>query len=203
MELGRRELKKARTRLDILNAIYRLAAGVSFRDMKVKTIAEEADVTEMTFYNYFPKKEDTLLYMMGLWALDQVVLQKQSPLSGEAAIRRIFAHTASQVKAHPGLMVGFISYLVTNEITSAASEIEPADRALLYPDFPEIYEIQVPSGNDLLTFHLLEIDPTRDPTSKLLRLASCFYGDVLVAHTANLDLDALYASSLDLIFGSG
>ena len=200
MEFGRRALKKAKTRLNILNAVYRLTAGVNFRDLKVKAIAEEADVTEMTFFNYFPKKEDTLRYMMGLWALDLVVLQHQSPLTGEVAIRRVFAHTAKQAKAHPGLMAGFISYLVANEISSVANEIESVDRSLLYPDLPETYEVPIPSGNELLTHHLLEIDPTMDPTSKLLHLASCFYGDALVAHTANLDLDSLYTSSLDLIF---
>lgn len=202
MKFGRRALKKARTRLNILDAVYRLTAGVNFRDLKVKAIAEEADVTEMTFFNYFPKKEDTLRYMMGLWALDLVALQHQSSLSGELAIRRIFAHTARHAEAHPGLMVGFISYLVANEIPSEANEIESADRALLYPELPDIYEVPIPSGNEMLTNHLLEIEPGMDPTRKLLHLASCFYGDALVAHTANLDLDALYTSSLDLIFRS-
>ncbi len=202
MEFGRRELKKAKTRLDILNAVYALTAQTSFRDLKVKAIAETADVTEMTFFNYFPKKEEILGYMMGVWTLDLAVQQHQTPLTGEAAIRRFFAQTARQVNAHPGLMVGFISYLVTNEIAPVANPIEAADRALLYPDLPEAVELPLPSGNELLTRHLLEMDPSADPTVRMLHLASCFYGDVLVAHTAGLDLDALYAGSLDLIFRS-
>jgi AcrR family transcriptional regulator len=198
-EFGKRELNKARTRLDILNAVYSLSNAVAFRDLKVKSIAEAINITEMTFFNYFQKKEDILKYMMGLWALDLMVLQHQNPLAGEAAIRRIFQRTAEHVKEHPGLMVSFISYLVTTEIDPTANDIETADRYLLYPDFPELIDSKILSGNELLMQHLLEINPSLDHTQTLLHLASCFYGDVLVAHTADLDLDMLYSSSLDLI----
>ncbi len=198
-KFGKRTLNKAQTRLDILNAVYHLSKAINFRDLKVKVIAEEIKITEMTFFNYFQKKEDILKYMMGLWNLDLTVLQHQNPLRGEEAIRRIFRRTAEQTTNHPGLMVGFISYLVTNEIDPSANEIEAADRYLLYPEVPELYEVKIPSGNEILVQHLMEIDPSVDPTSTLLHLASCFYGDVLVAHTAHLDLKVLYSSSLDLI----
>lgn len=200
MNFGKRELNKAQTRLDILKAVYALSDAVIFRDLKVKSIADEIGITEMTFFNYFQKKEDILKYMMGIWALDLQVLQLKTPLSGEDAIRRIFQHSAKQVKKHSGLMTSFIGYLVTNEIESKASEIEAADRFLLYPDFPEIYEITIPSGNELLIQHLTEMNPLQDPTPTLLHLASCFYGDVIIAHTARLDIEMLYTASLNLIF---
>ena len=81
-----------------------------------------------------------------------------------------------------------------------ANDIEAADRFLIYPDAPELYEVKIPSGNEILMQHLAEIDPTRDHMGTLQRLASCFYGDVIVAHTAGLDIDMLYTDSLDLIF---
>ena len=198
-EFGKRALNKARTRLDILNAVYDLCDAVTFRDLKVKSVVEKVNITEMTFFNYFAKKEEILKYMMGLWALDLMVLQHRNPLTGEAAIHRIFQRTAKQVKAHHGLMVSFLSYLVTSEIDPSANDIEAADRYLLYPDIPELFESKIPSGNELLMQHLFEINSSIDHTQTLLRLASCFYGDVLISHTANLDLDMLYSNSLDLI----
>ncbi len=202
-DFGKRALNKAQTRLDILNAVYELSNSVSFRELKVKSIIEKIAITEMTFFNYFQKKEEILKYMMGLWALDLMVQQLKNPLSGAAAIRRIFQRTAEQVKQHPGLMVSFISYLVTSEIDPTANDIDAADRYLLYPDLPELLEARIPSGNELLMQHLQEINPTKDPMPTLLHLASSFYGDVLVAHTANLDLAMLYANSLGLILGEG
>jgi AcrR family transcriptional regulator len=167
--------------------------------LKVKLIAEEIGITEMTFFNYFKKKEDILKYMMGIWALDLMVLQHRQPLTGEAAIRRVFNHTAKQVKKHPRLLANFVASLLTSEIDPMANDIEAADRFLLYPDAPELYEVKILSGNEILMQHLAEIDPTRDHMGTLLHLASCFYGDVIVAQTAGLDIDILYTNSLDLI----
>ena len=202
-EFGKRDLNKAKTRLNVLDAVYRLTDTSNFRDLKVKSIAEEIGITEMTFFNYFQKKEDILKYMMGIWALDLMVLQHRQPLSGEVAIRRVFAHTAQQVKKHPRLIANFVASLLTSDIDPMANDIEAADRFLLYPDSPELYEAKIPSGNEILMHHLTEIDSTHDHTDTLFRLASCFYGDIIVAHTAGLDIDMLYTSSLNLIFQNG
>jgi AcrR family transcriptional regulator len=199
-DFGKRALNKAQTRLNVLETVYRLTKTSNFRDLKVKAIAEETGITEMTFFNYFQKKEDILKYMMGIWGLDLLVLQHRKPLTGEAAIRRLFQHSAEQVKKHPRLMANFVASLLTSDIDPLANEIEAADRFLLYPDAPELYAARVPSGNEILLQHLAEIDPTRDHTGTLLQLASCFYGDVIVAHTAGLDIEMLYSNSLDLIF---
>ena len=198
---GKRALNKAQTRLDILNATFRLTQNVNLRDLNVKTIAAELGITEMTFFNHFARKEDILGYMMGIWGLDLMALQLRQALSGEAAIRRIFAHTADWVKRHPNMMANFIAYLATNDVQDRATPIEAGDRYLLYPDLPELYAMDIPSGNELLIRHLAEMSPQSEPTPTLLHLASCFYGDVLVAHTAGLDIEDLYRRSLDLIFG--
>jgi AcrR family transcriptional regulator len=198
-DFGKRALNKAQTRLNVLDAVYRLTQMSNFRDLKVKLIAEEIGITEMTFFNYFQKKEDILRYMMGIWGLDLMVLQHRKPQSGEAAIRRVFAHTAEQVKKHPRLMANFVASLLTSDIDPMANDIEAADRFLLYPDTPELYEAKIPNGNEMLMQHLAEINASSDHTDTLLRLASCFYGDIIVAHTAGLDIDTLYTRSLDLI----
>lgn len=202
-DFGKRALNKAQTRLNVLDTVYRLSITSNFRDLKVKSIAEEIGITEMTFFNYFKKKEDILKYMMGIWALDLMVLQHRQPLTGEAAIRRVFSHTAEQVKKHPRLLANFVASLLTSEIDPMANDIEAADRFLLHPDDAELYEVKILSGNEILMQHLAEIEPTSDHIATLLHLASCFYGDVIVAQTAGLDIDMLYTSSLDLILQKG
>ena len=159
MDFGKRALNKAQTRLNVLDTVYQLTSKSSFRDLKVKSIAEEIGITEMTFFNYFQKKEDILKYMMGIWALDLVVQQHSHPLIGEAAIRRVFNHTAEQVKKHPRLMANFVAYLLTSELDPMANDIEAVDRFLLYPGSPELYEAKIPSGNEILMRHLAEVDP--------------------------------------------
>ena len=199
---GKRALNKAQTRLDILNAVYRMSKTCDFRDLKVKTIIQDVGITEMTFFNYFSRKEDILRYMMGIWALDLMVMQQQEPLSGEEAIRRLFRHTAALADKHPRLISSFVASLLSSEIEPTANTIEAADRYLLYPKYPELFHVEIPSGNDLLLQHLSEMNTAGDLKATLIHLASCFYGDVIVAHTAHLDLNSLYQNSLNLIFSS-
>lgn len=98
------------------------------------------------------------------------------------------------------MFANFVATLLTNDIAPVANDIEAADRFLLYPDAPELYEAKIPSGNKILLQHLAEIDPADDHMETLLHLASCFYGNVIVAHTAGLNIDTLYTNSLSLIF---
>jgi len=198
-EFGKRELNKAQTRLNALDMVYKLSEEMNFRDMKVVDIAKAINVTEKTFFNYFQKKEDILKYMMGIWALDLMVLQARQPLTGEAAIRRVFSHTAAQVKKHPRLMANFVASLLTSEVDPNPKEIEAVDRFLLYPDSPDLYDMRVPDGNEILLQHLAEMNPSSDHISTLIHLASCLYGDMIVADTAGMDIDMLYSKSMDLI----
>jgi len=199
-EFGKRELNKAKTRLNILDVVYKLGSTTNFEELMVTTIADKVGITEKTFYNYFPKKEDILKYMTSIWWLDLFVKQHEEPLKGELAIRRIFEHTAKNVNEHPKLMASYVASLLTRDLEASSYNIEAVDRYVLYPDLPFLYEMYIPSGNEILIQHIMEIDPSQDPTNKLLHLATSFYGSFLVAHTSGIDINKLYNDSLNMIF---
>lgn len=199
---GKRALNKAQTRLNILQAMLDLIAHTSFKEMKIKDIAESVQITEMTFFNYFQTKDDLLKYFMAIWSLDQMALQLQEPLAGEAAIRRMFDTTAREIHRHPHVMVTLIGYLPSLYQEPVALEVDPAERYLRYPDLDELYTMPIQSGNDMLLQHLEEMSPGVDHMQTLMHLASCFYGDPLVAYTSGADVQALYKSSLDLVLGN-
>lgn len=60
-EPGRRERKKAATRASLERAAFDLFMAHGYRATKVVDIAEAADVSEATFFRYFPSKEDIAL----------------------------------------------------------------------------------------------------------------------------------------------
>jgi AcrR family transcriptional regulator len=59
--LGRRERKKARTRAAIRHHAMRLFREQGFQATTVEQIAEAADVSQSTFFRYFPTKEAVIL----------------------------------------------------------------------------------------------------------------------------------------------
>jgi AcrR family transcriptional regulator len=59
---GLRERKKVRTRAAIQDAALRLYLRKGYAATTVHEIAEAADVSESTFFRYFPTKPETVLY---------------------------------------------------------------------------------------------------------------------------------------------
>jgi AcrR family transcriptional regulator len=59
--LGRRERKKARTRAAIRHHAMRLFREQGFQATTVEQIADAADVSQSTFFRYFPTKEAVVL----------------------------------------------------------------------------------------------------------------------------------------------
>src|SRR5438309_1930906 len=59
---GLRERKKARTRAEIQRHALRLFRRQGYEATTISQIAEAAEVSESTFFRYFPTKEDVVLW---------------------------------------------------------------------------------------------------------------------------------------------
>jgi len=59
---GLRERKKQKTKVAIQRAALRLFKRQGYEETTVEQIAAAADISESTFFNYFPSKEDVVIY---------------------------------------------------------------------------------------------------------------------------------------------
>lgn len=85
-ELGLRQRKKQQTRQAIYEAARRLFASRGFDRITVAEVAREANVSEVTVFNYFPTKED--LFYAGMHFFEEELLdavRRRKP--GESALR--------------------------------------------------------------------------------------------------------------------
>jgi AcrR family transcriptional regulator len=84
--VGRRERKKQQTRQLIFEAARRLFERKGFDRVSVAEVAQAADVSEVTVFNYFPTKED--LYYGGMQFFEEQLLEAvRNRPAGESALK--------------------------------------------------------------------------------------------------------------------
>jgi len=85
-QVGLRQLKKQQTRQAIYEAARRLFAERGFDRVTVAEVAREANVSEVTVFNYFPSKED--LFYGGMHFFEEELLEAvRQRKPGESALR--------------------------------------------------------------------------------------------------------------------
>jgi AcrR family transcriptional regulator len=138
LRLPLREKKFARVRLTILSAVLQLMQERSLADISVREICELAQVAPATFFNYFPSKEDVLVYYMQLWSIP-VTLQSRAVAAQRTVLDgvvTVFDFTAHEIEQYPRLMFEIIAYIALATEAPHPSSLTRAERLLAFPDLP-------------------------------------------------------------------
>ncbi|MFB4295671.1 TetR family transcriptional regulator [Actinomadura sp. NTSP31] len=94
---GLRERKKAKTRVAIRQAAYRLFAERGYEATTVDQIAEAAEVSPSTFFRYFPAKEDVILSDEYDGALAEALAARPADEPVVQAVRRSMTESFGRV----------------------------------------------------------------------------------------------------------
>ncbi|GAA3398345.1 acyl-CoA-like ligand-binding transcription factor [Cryptosporangium minutisporangium] len=119
--LGLRERKKARTRASIQAHALRLFRAQGYQATTVEQIITAAEVSETTFFRYFPTKEDVVLQDDFDPVIVATLLEQPPELSPVQAIRRVLrAHFASLAPEQAEEMLQRLTLVVAEPALRAA-----------------------------------------------------------------------------------
>jgi AcrR family transcriptional regulator len=140
-----RQRKFARTRLNLARVLADALGQQSFDEVSVKQLCRNAEVSEATFFNYFPRKQDLLSYLVHLWVLELGwhVHQAAAELRGLAVVDALFAEVARTCESRPGVLAEMLAWIARGGSLDNELEISELEKQLAYPDLDGIASIPV------------------------------------------------------------
>jgi len=146
--LSLRERKHAQTKIALAEAVMERLKTKRLKDISVKEVCETIPVSEVTFYNYFPKKTDVLVYILQLWRLEMEwhLMVWEEEKSNLEVIEAYFDFAAQGVEEYPGVMAEALAYFTQKRGCVHLDDLSSAEKILAFPELPGIEEIQLPSN---------------------------------------------------------
>ncbi|UNK19044.1 TetR/AcrR family transcriptional regulator [Paenibacillus sp. N3/727] len=200
-----RELKKAKTRIALYEAAMSLIGDRVFREVMLDDICRMAEVSRVTYFNLFRKKEDLLLYFMRIWLTGRIIDIQEQQLRGFEAVRHLYRHIAEQSREKAGIMPSLIAFLSEMKMHPCMPELSQAEVQLLFPGHEEL---GAESPDMFALFERCMSEAAQDGTLKpgvpipeaIQFLFMVFYGAFLTSQLyASDDIGSFYEAQLKLI----
>lgn len=132
-EIPLRAQQRARKRLALTRALMERLRERTLEDIQVSELAQAAEISQATFFNYFPTKGDLLSHFIQLWSLRMclVVRRIRKDTDGAiAAVEALFAATAEELALYPNTMLEIIAHQARVPAGFEHEPIELAERLL-------------------------------------------------------------------------
>lgn len=131
--VGLRERKAAETRLALVASLERHLATMDLDDITVDQLAADANVSRMTFFNYFPSKRDAVDMMMTIFVYRCEASIRQLDLRGAAAIEHVFELLGEALAKAPHGMRRLYAQFCSRPATRTLPVLTRAEREQLLP----------------------------------------------------------------------
>ena len=151
-----RSKKFARTRLAIASAMVNTLQTRALPDISVKALCSEAEVSEATFFNYFPHKRDVMTYLAHLWLLELGWHERSiaGQHSGLEVIDRLFVHSAKICARKPGFFMELLAWIARGGSLADDIELSDFEKQIAFPELDGIESVNVKGIDKLLLPHL-------------------------------------------------
>ena len=193
-----RKEKAARLKVQVLEHTLKLIGKKAFEDIYVEDICEKVKISKVTFFKYFPQKEDVLLYHFRIWCLARSVELRQRPKEGLQGMYYLIDKLGDECENHPGLMLSLIGYLADSKRPPKPFPVKPEEKKLFFPEVEDVTNLEILSLDQMLEKFTLEAimrkeitktSSTRDITNLLVTI---FLGSIVSAHLIQQTPQKLY-----------
>jgi len=139
-----REKKFARTKIALMNAFIERLRKARFDDISVKEVCQSAEISEGTFFNYFPEKIDVITYYANLMTIGNIWKARQKSPAGRyiPLLNAFFGELADHVEAGGvDITYEFISIMVVRPERPRKNAISNLEKRLFFPELDGIEDI--------------------------------------------------------------
>jgi AcrR family transcriptional regulator len=201
-----RKEKAARLKIQILETTLKLIGKKPFEDLYVDDLCAKVKISKVTFFKYFPQKEDILLYYFRIWCMERAVELQSKPKEGLQGIYFLADKMSEECENHPGLMLSLVGYLADLKRPPKPFTVKPEEKKLLFPDREEVHALEIFSLDQMLEKFALEAifkkeitktSSTRDLTNLFLTV---LLGSVVSAHVNQISpLKFFFRKNIELL----
>jgi len=191
-----------------MNAFIKRLEKTPFDDISIRQICKSVEVSEGTFFNYFPEKIDIINYYMHLIILKDVWKVQKEVSKGKylALIDVVFGKLALELK-NINIIYQLVAILSVQQERPRKIAINNLEKQLAFPDYPGIENIPSIFIDDFLNECLKgalknkEIPKNTDIADVLVSLLTILGGTLLAAKLGGIkDLTYHYTRQLKLLW---
>lgn len=207
-----KERKYAKTKLTILQCFLKQLETRSIEEITIKELASLAEVSEPTFYNYYPEKADLIITFIQVWSLQVSIhllnIQKHtsSKVSGYQILESLLRFTAKQTKKNPKLLLEVISFQTKTKSKSKSKKLSEAEKVLLFPHSIETNKFSILGIDGWIQESIRlaiaggEISPKANIKKISYAIGSIFFGAPIFAYQTHENLERVWIDALDCIW---
>jgi len=141
-EFSLREKKFAKTKIALMNAFMGRLRNSRFENISIKEVCKSAEVSEGTFFNYFPEKINVITYYVNLMTMKMIWKARAKAPKGKclALINAFFDEMADEF-TKINIAYELISIMVVQHERPKKAAISDIEKRLVFPDLAGIEDV--------------------------------------------------------------
>ena len=137
-----REKKHARTKIALMNAFIERLHNSRFEDISIKEVCASVEISECTFFNYFPGKIDVIIYYVNFMTMKIIwEAQKKAPKGKHIALINASFEELADNFAKINIVYELMSIMVVQHEKPAIAVISGIEKHFVFPDLAGIEDI--------------------------------------------------------------